>query len=226
MPNSAPIWALVPVKPMALAKSRLAGVLSGSERQALASFMLRRVLHAVRQSGAFDGLLVVSSDQAAGRVALGFGAVTITDERNAGTNAAAMQGLNFLAARQAGTLALHADLPDISPEEIAAAVRALSGGDLVINPDRHDQGTNMLGIPAGATVEPQFGKQSFARHVAEARKVGIEPVVLRQRGISSDVDVPEDLSTPVVSRFLRDLRRGRGVMQRFNSRELVSVGQP
>jgi 2-phospho-L-lactate guanylyltransferase len=206
MPNSAPIWALVPVKPLQLAKSRLAGVLSGDERQALASFMLQRVLEAVRRSDVFDGVLVVSSDQAVCRVALEFGATSIPDQRDTGTNAAVMQGLDFLSGRPASALVLHADLPDIATEE-------------------HNRGTNMLGIAAGRPVEPQFGEESFIRHVAAARKLGFEPVVLRRHGISSDVDSPGDLDSPTVSDFLRKLRSSRGARRRSSGQKFMSVGQ-
>ncbi|MBL8307282.1 MAG: hypothetical protein JNM33_11340, partial [Rubrivivax sp.] len=41
------LWAVVPVKPFARAKQRLAGELSGAQRAALAACMLRDVLTAL-----------------------------------------------------------------------------------------------------------------------------------------------------------------------------------
>ena len=50
----------------------------------------------------------------------------------------------------------------------------------------------MLCAPPGA-VPLRFGDDSYFPHLAAARRVGIEPTVVRQPGIAMDIDHPADL---------------------------------
>ena len=56
------VWAIVPVKPLNRAKSRLAAALSPEAREHLAGAMLVHTLSAVQASQAVSGVLVVSRD--------------------------------------------------------------------------------------------------------------------------------------------------------------------
>ncbi len=59
------IWAIIPVKPLSRAKSRLESVLSPDERQQLAETMFHRsVLTAVKETPQVAGTLVISRDSA------------------------------------------------------------------------------------------------------------------------------------------------------------------
>ena len=49
-------WALLPVKALSSAKSRLAGVLTGAQRAGLAGIMLREILAVLRRSGKIRAL--------------------------------------------------------------------------------------------------------------------------------------------------------------------------
>jgi 2-phospho-L-lactate guanylyltransferase len=67
-------------------------------------------------------------------------------------------------------------------------------------PDRREDGTNVVGVPVDHDFVFSYGPGSLARHVAEARRLGLALRIVRTSGLSWDVDLPTDLavvSTPV-----------------------------
>ena len=57
----------------------------------------------------------------------------------------------------------------------------------------HDGGTNGLIAPPGAGFQTRLGADSFRKHQALARELGIELRVCHSDGFSRDVDTIEDL---------------------------------
>ena len=68
------LWAVVPVKERASAKERLSPMLRPETRHALALAMLEDVLAALTATPGIAGLLVVTVDREAGRLAANYGA--------------------------------------------------------------------------------------------------------------------------------------------------------
>ena len=188
---------MVPAKDLAQAKQRLAGVLSAEERQGLAQAMLEDVLAALSDVPALAGMIVVTREAALAAAARLRGARVIADLRHDGPNAAIMLAANELAAEQAtGMLAIPADVPLVTPAEIAeiaAAARARPAVTLV--PALADMGTNAIALAPIDAIPIGFGKQSFFRHLEAALGRSITPRVLRLPGIGLDIDRPEDLAT-------------------------------
>ncbi len=85
----------------------------------------------------------------------------------------------------------HADLPHAVD---LAWVADFDGVTLV--PDRHDDGTNVACVPTGAGFTFAYGPGSFARHRAEAERLGLPLRVEREPHLGWDVDLPDDLATP------------------------------
>jgi 2-phospho-L-lactate guanylyltransferase len=68
----------------------------------------------------------------------------------------------------------------------------------VLAPDRHGTGTNALLLrcdPAadGPAFRFHFGPDSYARHVDEAHRLGLDVVTAITAGTALDLDTPEDL---------------------------------
>lgn len=187
------LHAIVPVKSLALAKSRLAGLLDPPERRALALAMLEDVLRAAELAPSISQTLVVSRDPTVLRLARSLGAQPVAD-RTDGLNAALSQAA--LGARAAGAdrmLALHGDLPLVTPGELEGMTAALSEQvQLSLAPAR-DGGTNALGCRLPPPLPFWFGRASLERHLAEARERGLEIQLVRQPGLERDIDRPEDL---------------------------------
>ena len=60
-------------------------------------------------------------------------------------------------------------------------------------PDRRDDGTNVLRLPAGCDFHFAYGPGSFRAHRAEAARLGLPVRVLRDPDLAYDVDWPADV---------------------------------
>lgn len=176
---------IVPVKALSAGKSRLGDVLDRAERAALN----RRFLdHILSVAAAFPGAAstwVISRDAEVLETARARGANAIPETTDGGLNAALTQALSAIDPEaSAGVLVLHADLPNLAAED----ARALCRPPLALAPDARDEGTNGLFMAAGRRIPFRFGRDSFARHLAECRARDIRPVVVRRPGLAFDVD--------------------------------------
>ena len=109
-------------------------------------------------------------------------------------NAALRHGAAVAARRWPGTglAALTADLPAMSPAELATALRAAgrTPGAAAFVPDAAGVGTTLYAVPPGGEFLPLFGGASRARHAAAgATELSLAGVA----GLRRDVDTPDDL---------------------------------
>jgi 2-phospho-L-lactate/phosphoenolpyruvate guanylyltransferase len=110
-------------------------------------------------------------------------------------NAALRHGATLAARRWPGTglAALTADLPAMSPAELATALRAAAGsapGGAAFVPDAAGVGTTLYAVPPGGEFLPLFGGASRARHAAAG---ATELALAGVTGLRRDVDTPDDL---------------------------------
>ncbi|MEA2716671.1 MAG: 2-phospho-L-lactate/phosphoenolpyruvate guanylyltransferase [Actinomycetota bacterium] len=180
-----PLAVLLPVKSFAEAKRRLAPALAPPERARLARAMATSVLlSAVPLPAA-----VVCDDADVAAWARDLGALVVWEPER-GLNRAVEAGVERLGAAGARrVIVAHADLP------LARDLRwvgRFAGVTLV--PDRRGGGTNAICVPTGAGFTFSYGPGSFARHGAEAHRLGLPLRVVREPSLAADVDVPADLS--------------------------------
>jgi 2-phospho-L-lactate guanylyltransferase len=175
---------LIPVKSFRAAKRRLAAALDAAERAALARAMATRVVLAAAPLP----VAVVCDDDEVAQWATEQGA-TVVWRPGTGLNAAVHEGVRYL--RDAGhdeIVIAHADLPQ------AVDLRVVCGfAGVTIVPDRRGDGTNVLCLPASLGFEFHYGAGSFARHRAEAARLGADIRVLHDDALGWDVDLPDDL---------------------------------
>lgn len=189
------VWAIVPVKPLRRGKSRLAGVLSQTERVELNRELLIHTIQTLSALPDIEQVLVISRDPAALALAREYGARTVQEDGNSQLNVALTRA-TFVAKSYAtrGVLILPADLPLIEPEDIQMLLaRAHDHPVVVISPDRHHQGTNALMICPSGLIEYEFGPGSFRRHCERAKQAGARLEVVELPSLGLDVDLPEDL---------------------------------
>ena len=193
-------WALVPLRGLEDAKTRLGAELDPEERLELVTAMATRTLQAICDTPGLAGTVVVTADPAAARLAEGFGARTIV-QRLPGLNAALREARAMAVSLGAtAILILPIDLPGIGAPAIEALLRDAAeatageaGRPLVLAvPDRHGTGTNALLAAPPDAIEPRFGEGSLAAHRGAAEAVGA--VFLTPGGpLAFDVDTPADL---------------------------------
>jgi 2-phospho-L-lactate guanylyltransferase len=216
------LWAVVPVKDLAHAKQRLAGVLDAAERQGLFAAMLEDVLAALAASEALAGSLVVTRDPLARDLAAGYGARVLVEPVNRGHTAASTLGAATLAAEgAAGMLQLPADLPLLTAPDVDAVLQAhAQAPSVTLAPSRDRRGSNAVACSPPDLLPLRFGDDSFFPHLECARSLGIEPAVVERPGLALDVDTPADLAaflaTPSATRAYAYLMQG-GIAERLDA---------
>lgn len=189
------IAAIVPIKPFAEAKSRLAEAFGPAQRSEIAERLARRVLSVLKTSKIES--IVVTCDPRARILAAECGATIIDEPDRAGLNAAWELGIEE--AERLGldsVLLLPADLPHVEPTDIKAALIRPGVDGVTIAPSQDSDGTNALCIPLPAPFRPAYGPGSFQRHVRAALNLGVPLRVLRLQGLAIDADRPSDLGSP------------------------------
>ena len=187
---------MLPVKDLQDAKHRLAGVLSATERRQLFAAMLEDVLTALAASAGLAGILVVTRDPEALRLAARYGARVLVEEENRGHTAASRLGARVLAADGApGMVQLPADLPLLTPDDIGALLAVHGEAPAVtLSPSRDQRGTNAAVCSPPDLLPLRFGDDSFSPHLRRANALGIEPQIVRRPGLALDIDTPADLA--------------------------------
>ncbi|WP_171114405.1 2-phospho-L-lactate guanylyltransferase [Streptomyces sp. Z423-1] len=186
-------WTLViPVKPLARAKSRLADAAADGLRPGLALAFAQDTVAAALASPAVRDVAVVTDDALAGRELAALGARIVDDEPGGGLNAALAHGAAAVRAErpESPVAALNADLPALRPAELARVLDAAAEFPRAFLPDAAAIGTTLLAAGPGRELLPAFGRDSRARHrtggAVELRLAGVDSV--RQ-----DVDTADDL---------------------------------
>ncbi|WBB62822.1 2-phospho-L-lactate guanylyltransferase [Streptomyces sp. WMMC500] len=186
------LWhVVVPLKPLARAKSRLGPAAGEPGRGRLALAFALDTVGAALDCPAVGSVTVVTDDaEAAGQLAAA-GARVVPDAPRAGLNAALAHGEQRVRAAEPGAAvaALNADLPALRPAELARVLAAAGGGRAFLA-DAPGVGTTLLAAAPGVALAPAFGVASRARHLASgAREIGLRGV----DSVRQDVDTGADL---------------------------------
>jgi 2-phospho-L-lactate/phosphoenolpyruvate guanylyltransferase len=185
------MWAIVPVKSFAGAKSRLAPVLAPCERAGLAAAMLSDVLAALAATPGLAGVLVVAGAPELAPP----GVRALADREGRGQSAAVAQGVRALAAEGVHEMVtLPGDVPLATADEIALVIALGAENAVSIVPARDRIGTNALAVTPSDLIGFSFGVASFEPHVAAARAAGVAPRILDLPGLGLDIDTPDDLA--------------------------------
>jgi len=193
---------LVPVKPPAFAKSRLADLGDDTRRELATAFAVDTVSAALASPGV-DRVLVVTDDVALARGLSDLGVDVIPD----GTTDDLNETLRLAAAEMhrrdpaLRLVALCADLPALRPEELAAALAAAPREGMAFVADAEGEGTTAVVASAPDTFRPRFGHASRRQHLdAGAYEiVGIDVPTLR-RDVDDRADLAEAVALGVGSR--------------------------
>lgn len=163
--------------------TRLAHVLDVDARTDLMLRLAENTITVIHQAGL--PVSIVSSDAAVTRWGAAHAERVVPEPPAGGLNAAALAGVSAV---PRPWIVVHADLPAVKVDDIAAAAR-LADWTTVIAPSR-DGGTSLL----GSNGDPPpfcYGPGSYRRHLSVVRGVAI---TLLRRGLALDLDRPWDLT--------------------------------
>ncbi|WP_105970628.1 2-phospho-L-lactate guanylyltransferase [Streptomyces geranii] len=186
-------WTVViPLKPLARAKSRLADTAHDGLRPGLALAFAQDTVAAVLACTAVRDVAVVTDDALAARELAALGAAIVPDEPLGGLNAALAHGAATVRTIRPDSpvAALNADLPALRPLELALVLDAAAEFPRAFLADAATVGTTLLTARPGQELLPRFGPRSRTRHRdSGAVEIGLTTV----NSVRQDVDTGDDL---------------------------------
>jgi 2-phospho-L-lactate/phosphoenolpyruvate guanylyltransferase len=198
-------WSVViPVKVLALAKSRLAE-LADADRRTLALAMATDTVAAAVACPLVGAVVVVSDDPTVAAQVAPLGAVAVADSPGAGLNRALIAGAEHAAAcwPGQGLAALLADLPALTGGELTTALSAAAAVAHAFVPDAAGSGTTLYTARPGSAFSPRFGPRSRALHRQDGATELNPPGIA---GLRQDVDTISDLRDAAAIRLGRHTR--------------------
>lgn len=186
-------WCLVvPVKRLAVAKTRLGPPYDDFRRDLALAFALDTVAAALASS-AVMAVVVVTDEPEAARLLSAAGADVVGDEPDAGLNPALAHGATAAARAHpgAGVAALSSDLPALRPDELSRALSRAGQHRTSFLRDAEGSGTTLVAARSSSDLLPVFGPHSARGH-ADA---GFREIMGDDLGsVRRDVDTAADLS--------------------------------
>jgi 2-phospho-L-lactate guanylyltransferase len=186
-------YAVIPVKPFASAKRRLAPILDRAERAHLARLMLEDVIGAVWAAGAVRDVYIVTAHDDAACVARSAGAEVIAEAGACGLAQAIATAQRKLASFASALMVIPSDIPHLPPATVADVHASLPERGMVVVPATCDGGTNLLAMRPVDLIPPLFGPSSFDRHRQAGLRAGVSVVTHHCPMAGRDLDRPEDL---------------------------------
>jgi len=179
------ITAVVPLKDLSQAKSRLAAALTPEERAAVAVRLAERTVSVLRASGVVRTIVLAGPDPGLARR---FGVDWYPDRGSLNAT------LREAAGRISGAmLIVTADLPLLTTADVQALAAEGSGRSVTVGAAA-DGGTAALVLRPPDVIAPHFGERSAAHHIWLAERAGVPVRVLHRPGLARDLDTPADLA--------------------------------
>lgn len=174
--------ALVPLKAAAARKSRLSDCLSSEARIGLSEILFRHLLDVLDRCPNVGRVVVLSQNRPNGWPGLWIA------DRGGGLNSEVGSAAQALG--EEDLLVIHADLPAVSADDVAALIVAARDG-VAIAPDRHGTGTNAIALADASGFPFAFGAGSFRRH---RELTGGRARIVDRPGLAIDIDTPADIT--------------------------------
>jgi 2-phospho-L-lactate/phosphoenolpyruvate guanylyltransferase len=187
---------LVPVKPPAVAKTRLSELGDQARRELATAFAVDTV-DAVLSCPLVARVLAVTDDHLLAGALSDLGADVLPDGTSVDLNATLVQAAAEMSRREpdAGLVALCGDLPALRPEELAQALQASDPARMSFVPDLDGVGTTAVVAPDRESFCPSFGDGSRRRHLESG---AFEISDIDAPGLRRDVDDRRSLREALV----------------------------
>lgn len=222
------VHAVVPVKELGQAKTRLAGALSPTERQRLMLAMVHCVLNTLRTVVERDilrdlhpfhlrAVWVVTRDPVIERLLPEYNVRLLPDTTNSLNAALTLAATTVQRAGADALLVVPADVPLLTLADVDGLLGSLLAKDdvsgvpkqprCVLAPNEDASGTNALALTLPSPLPFLFGANSFEQHRGAAQRLGVAVRVYRSSTLALDVDTPTDLARSNIN-----LRRERNAV--------------
>jgi 2-phospho-L-lactate guanylyltransferase len=179
--------ALIPLKKLQHAKSRLAHMLTLEQRRELVLSMLTHVINKLQETNLFTDILIVTKEDT---IAEQFKNVSIVHVPEDGQNEELASAVETV---PESILTISADLSLLTVKDIQKMQELMQTSDVVLAPSKEGTGTNAVWARNAALVPFVFGPHSFSRFQHEAKKKNLQVAIYDSHSIAFDIDTIEDL---------------------------------
>lgn len=188
--------ALVPAKPLSLAKTRLRPALDDGDRIAVAHAMFTDVLQALLGTASVDRVLVVTADPRLAAHARAAGAGVVDEGAPRGLNGAVALGTAVATEQGAQSIVVVlSDVPLVRGTDVEDMLGRTPRPGICVVPSKEGTGTNAIVHRPPGIVAPCFGGRSLERHASTAERRQVACTIWRNPRIAFDIDEPGDLTT-------------------------------
>lgn len=187
-------WAVIPMKPLTDAKSRLSDILSEPQRQKLVMSLFTHTVIQLQESDRFDGIAVVTADPTLVQIGDELGIHIIHEDTPSDLNTSLTACLKVLKAHKVdGIMILPGDLPYLNARVLQDMVSEIEvHHTMMISPDLHLNGTNALYLDPIDNLPFCYGDQSFTRHIQFARQMHYNVKIYLSDHLKVDIDTIDD----------------------------------
>lgn len=189
------VFAIIPVKPLALGKSRLGGWLAPDQRAALNARLLHHTLDVATDFPGPARCILVSASPELRVLARRRGMIALADpEQGESLNDAVAAASQVALAHGAQALfVLPVDLPLLTAANLRRTIaEAPPAPTCLLIADQYGEGTNFLYQAPVRLLQYRYGSKSCARHAEAAWQAGLVPQIRRADAAWHDLDrVPD-----------------------------------
>jgi len=190
------IAAVIPMKNLHYAKSRLSNILTLQQRKKLILFLFNITIRTLKKSRFISEIIVVSSDKTIEKFSFQYGLTFIEDFNNGVNNAVVLADYYCVSKDIEANIVIPHDLPFISVREIdyICNISQKYPKCVIICPSKRFDGTNILFRKPPNVIDTFYDNDSYLNHLKEAQKFNIPIESLNLDNLMFDIDTPEDLS--------------------------------
>lgn len=189
------IAAVIPMKSLHSAKSRLSNILTAQQRKNLAMYLLDATIKELKKSNFITEIIIVSNDKAVQKYTC-INDIKFIKDSDEGVNPAVIladkycidNGIN-------ANIVIPQDLPFISAKEIdeICTISNKYHKCIIICPSKRFDGTNVLFRKPPDVIKTHYDNNSYMNHLIEAYKFKIPIESLDIVKLRFDLDTKEDL---------------------------------
>jgi 2-phospho-L-lactate/phosphoenolpyruvate guanylyltransferase len=189
------IAAVIPMKSLHSAKSRLSPFLTFQQRKNLALVLLSATINTVKASRFISDIIVVSSDTTIENFSLKNSLKFIKDADNGVNNAVILADRYCIENDIGANIIIPNDLPFLSFKSIdqICIISEKYSKCIIICPSKRFDGTNILLRKPPGVIKTFYDDCSYVNHLKEAKKLNIPIESLNYNNLRLDIDTKEDL---------------------------------
>ena len=189
------IAAVIPMKNLHYAKSRLSNILTLQQRKELVLFLFNITIKTLKKSKFISEIIVVSSDKTIEKFSFKNGLIFIKDLDNGVNNAIIFADRYCVQNNIDANIVIPHDLPFISVKEIdyICNISEKYPKCVIICPSKRFDGTNILFRKPPSVIATFYDNNSYLNHLKEAEKFNIPLESINLDNLMFDIDTREDL---------------------------------